>query len=220
MSSWPLSSRPRPRRSPARTRLPGAYEWLDRRAFGAADGLGDADLAPLAVGRTVAAGDGLLDVVLSFLPAARWGAWSGPPPRYGVWAIVRVHRRRTRRRARPLLGRARAPRAERHRARRIVQPGRAPGALTPRGPRRPVVGDQEPQCGRRGFRTTSRRGACGRSPATTGFRPALASTPSASSARRRRRSSSPTPRLAASAAAGPAARSRTAWRRGEAAVAR
>ncbi len=65
-----------------------AYEWLDRRAFGAADGLGDADLAPLAAGRTVAAGDGLLDVVLSFLPAARSAAWSGPPPRYGVWAIV------------------------------------------------------------------------------------------------------------------------------------
>ena len=63
------------------------YERADARVFGSAPALRAADLGPVAAGRPAVAGDGPLDVVVSFLPADRT-AWEGPPPRRGVWAIV------------------------------------------------------------------------------------------------------------------------------------
>ena len=62
------------------------YEWADMRVFGPALAMRIADLAPIAAGRTVPAGIGPLDVVVSFLPADRT-VWDGPAPGRGVWAI-------------------------------------------------------------------------------------------------------------------------------------
>jgi hypothetical protein len=61
------------------------YGWVDRKVFGAADAMHDADLSPLARDRSTSSEP--LDVVVSFLPAHRT-TWNGPAPRHGVWAIV------------------------------------------------------------------------------------------------------------------------------------
>jgi hypothetical protein len=63
------------------------YEWADTRVFGPAPAMRDTDLSAISSGRTSVAGIGPLDVVMSFLRADRT-AWDGPTPRYGVWAIV------------------------------------------------------------------------------------------------------------------------------------
>ncbi len=63
------------------------YEWLDSRVFGRAGAMRDADLTPISSGRMTLEGVDSLDVVVSFVPADRM-AWDGPPPRHGVWAIV------------------------------------------------------------------------------------------------------------------------------------
>ena len=61
------------------------YESLDRTVFGSASALYEADLFPIAVGRTTVTGP--LDVVLAFLPAGR-ATWDGPAPRHGVWTVA------------------------------------------------------------------------------------------------------------------------------------
>lgn len=63
------------------------YEWVDRRVFGPAAAMHDAELSPISSGRTTFEGIGPPDVVVSFLPADRT-AWEGPTPRHGVWAIA------------------------------------------------------------------------------------------------------------------------------------
>ena len=63
------------------------YEWVDTRVFGPARAMRDTDLSPISSGRTTFAGIGPLDVVVSFLPADRT-VWDGPTPRHGVWAIA------------------------------------------------------------------------------------------------------------------------------------
>ena len=63
------------------------YEWVDRRVFGPAAAMNDAELSPISSRRTTFEGVGTPDVVVSFLPADRT-AWHGPTPRYGVWAIA------------------------------------------------------------------------------------------------------------------------------------
>jgi hypothetical protein len=80
-----------PAGAPSRGDAPGLayrlYEWADARAFGPALAMRTADLTAIAAGRTTPAGNGPLDVVVSFVPADRT-AWDGPAPRRGVWAIV------------------------------------------------------------------------------------------------------------------------------------
>jgi hypothetical protein len=71
----------------ARHRTYRMYEWLDRRVFGPARALRATDLSAISCGRTTLAGLGSLDVVVSFMPADRT-AWDGPTPLHGVWAIV------------------------------------------------------------------------------------------------------------------------------------
>lgn len=63
------------------------YEWLDSRVFGRAGAMRDADLTPISSGRTTLEGVDSLDVVVLFVPADRV-AWDGVPPRHGVWVIV------------------------------------------------------------------------------------------------------------------------------------
>jgi hypothetical protein len=63
------------------------YEWADRRVFGAAGALRDADLAPVAGLAATSSAIGRPDVVVSFRAADRT-AWDGPAPRHGVWAIA------------------------------------------------------------------------------------------------------------------------------------
>jgi len=63
------------------------YEWLDRRVFGPAAAMRDADLSAISAGRASFARIGRVDVVVAFLPADR-AVWDGPAPRHGVWAIA------------------------------------------------------------------------------------------------------------------------------------
>ncbi|MGZ4264281.1 MAG: glucosamine inositolphosphorylceramide transferase family protein [Solirubrobacteraceae bacterium] len=65
------------------------YEWLDRRVFGPASAMADADLSAISSGRATLAGVGQVDVVVSFLSADRT-VWEGPPPRHGVLALAPV----------------------------------------------------------------------------------------------------------------------------------
>lgn len=81
----PGGLRPAPRR-PAHDLPYRLYEWADRRVFGAAGALRDADLAPIAGLRTTPDA-ARLDVVVSFRATDRT-AWDGPAPRHGVWAIA------------------------------------------------------------------------------------------------------------------------------------
>ena len=63
------------------------YEWLDSRVFGRPGAMRDADLTATSARRMSLAGVDSLDVVVSFVPADRI-AWDGPSPRHGVWAIL------------------------------------------------------------------------------------------------------------------------------------
>jgi hypothetical protein len=63
------------------------YEWLDRRVFGTASAMRDADLSAMASGPPMLADVGQVDVVVSFLPSDQT-IWEGPPPRHGVWALA------------------------------------------------------------------------------------------------------------------------------------
>jgi hypothetical protein len=63
------------------------YEWLDRRVFGTASAMRDADLSAMASGAPMLADIGQVDVVVSFLPSDQT-IWEGPPPRHGVWALA------------------------------------------------------------------------------------------------------------------------------------
>jgi hypothetical protein len=63
------------------------YEWLDRRVFGTASAMRDADLSAMASGPPMLADVGQADVVVSFLPSDQT-IWEGPPPRHGVWALA------------------------------------------------------------------------------------------------------------------------------------
>jgi hypothetical protein len=64
----------------AAARVRAAYDRLDARVFGAAGALRPARLEPVA-------GDGDVDVVVSFLPAGR-RCWPGSPPRLGTWTLA------------------------------------------------------------------------------------------------------------------------------------
>jgi len=63
------------------------YQCVDTRVFGSPAAMRHTDLSRISSGRTMSAGVGPLDVVVSFLPADRT-SWKGPAPRYGVWAIA------------------------------------------------------------------------------------------------------------------------------------
>lgn len=63
------------------------YEWLDRRVFGTASAMREADLSAMASGPPVLADVGQVDVVVSFMPSDQT-IWEGPPPRHGVWVLV------------------------------------------------------------------------------------------------------------------------------------
>jgi hypothetical protein len=66
------------------------YQWVDTRVFGSPAAMRHTDLSRISSGRTMSAGVGPLDVVVSFLPADRT-SWNGPAPRYGVWAIAPMY---------------------------------------------------------------------------------------------------------------------------------
>ena len=79
---WSVTALDTPRRADGRSTAAGRlYEWADARAFGAAAALRPARLAPAATR------DGEPDVVVALVADGR-GAWPGPAPRLGVWALV------------------------------------------------------------------------------------------------------------------------------------